>query len=477
MDDALLEQQTQYQWRLPASGAMRVPAILYASSALIRQMERQVLEQISRVAALPGIVQAAYAMPDAHWGYGFPIGGVAAFAAEQGGVVSAGGVGFDIACGVRTILSGLSSEQVLAQQDRLAERLFSQIPAGVGSSGKLRLDAREMDAMLSGGARWAVQRGHGSAADLARIEQRGAWPEAGLGQVSAQARRRQQDQMGTLGAGNHYLEVQKVAEIFDPESAAAFGLRENEIVISIHCGSRGLGHQVATEFTRSLVQAARAHGIALPNYELACAPIASREGQAYLAAMRAAANCALANRQVLTQLVRQIFQDIFGSGLELPLLYDVSHNICSREQHRLGGARRQLYVHRKGATRALGPGHDDLPEELRPFGQPVLVGGTMGTASYILAGSASGAELAFSSACHGAGRAMSRTQALKKWPGQAIIRDLAARKILIKTRSKRAAAEEAPAAYKDVAEVVRATVQAGLARSVARLLPLICIKG
>ncbi|NLB59658.1 MAG: RtcB family protein, partial [Lentisphaerae bacterium] len=399
MDSSLLQQQGQCQWLYPPRGPMRVPAIFYASEDLIKEMDDNVLEQISRVAALPGIATAAYCMPDAHWGYGFPIGGVAAFDAERGGVVSAGGVGFDISCGVRTLLTGLPADEIASQQEQLANQLFAQIPAGVGSTGDLRLDQKEMDAMLSAGARWAVRRGYGVAADLGRIEHQGEMVGADPAQISDLARRRQRAQMGTLGSGNHYLEVQQITAIYDEAAAAELNLRVDEVVISLHCGSRGLGHQVATEFSRSMVQAARQHKIPLLDRELACAPINSAAGQAYLGAMRAASNCALANRQILSHLVRQTFQKMFKLA-ELPLLYDVSHNTCNQETHLVDNVAQTLYVHRKGATRAYGPGHADLPADLRSLGQPVLIGGTMGTASYILLGQAENATLSFSSACH-----------------------------------------------------------------------------
>ncbi len=476
MDTALFQRESECRWLLPPGGPMRVPAVLYGSEELIRGMDAKVLEQIRHVATLPGIETSAYAMPDAHWGYGFPIGGVAAFDANRGGVVSAGGVGFDISCGVRSLLTGLPADELRPRQERLADALFAAIPAGVGSTGSLHLSRREMDAMLSGGARWAVQAGHGVQADLDRIEHRGEVLGACPENISDQARRRQQDEMGTLGSGNHYLEVQQVVEILDAEAARVFGLRVNEIVVSIHCGSRGLGHQVATEYSRSMLQAARAHGIALPDRELACAPLNSAEGQAYLGAMRAACNCAIANRQILTRLVREVFGRLFD-GLSLPLLYDVSHNTCSLEKHVVNGVEKELFVHRKGATRAFGPGHPELPPDLRAIGQPVLVGGSMGTSSYILAGLGADASVSFSSACHGAGRRLSRSQATRQWQGRDVIENLAQRRILVRTRSLRGAAEEAPGAYKDVEAVVDAAVRARLARPVARLVPLVCVKG
>jgi tRNA-splicing ligase RtcB len=472
MDLGRFERLSPCEWRIPAHGAMRVPAVIYASEALLRAMDDKVYEQAVNVAALPGIVGASYAMPDAHWGYGFPIGGVAAFDADAAGVVSAGGVGFDISCGVRCLHTGLRKENLFPVKRLLADHLYERIPAGMGSTGAIRLGEAEMDAMLAGGARWAVQRGWGEDADLERVEEGGQMKHAKPGAVSAQAKRRQRDEMGTLGSGNHYLEVQEVAEIFDPGAASAFELRQGDIVVMIHCGSRGLGHQIGTEFLKRMAIAAPGYGIALPDRELACAPISSELGQEYLGAMRAGINCALANRQILTHLVREVFREILPQA-RLPLLYDVSHNTCKVETH----GNRALYVHRKGATRAFGPGHAELPPALRAAGQPVLIGGSMGTGSYVLAGTAASEARAFSSACHGAGRAMSRHQALRTWKGRKVVDDLAARGIVVKSPSMRGIAEEAPEAYKDVAEVVDAADAAGLARKVARTEPLVCIKG
>jgi len=471
-----LERRGPNTWVIPPEGPMRVPAIIYASEDLVRGMDEKVFEQAANVATLPGIVEAAYAMPDAHWGYGFPIGGVAAFDPDAGGVVSAGGVGFDISCGVRTLRTGLTRADVEPAKAALADMLYAKVPAGVGSTGRIRLDAKEMDAMLRGGARWAVERGWGRPEDLERIEERGCMSGARPECVSDKAKRRQRDEMGTLGSGNHYLEVQEVAEVYDAEAAAAFGLREGEIVVSIHCGSRGLGHQIGTDYLRRMLEAARAHGIALPDRELACAPIRSEVGQAYLGAMRAGINCALANRQIVTHLAREAFAAVFP-GVELELVYDVSHNTCKEELHRTSDGERRLFVHRKGATRAFGPGHPDIPEPYRHVGQPVLIGGSMGTCSYVLAGTREAERLAFSSACHGAGRAMSRSQATKRWRGREVVDELAARGIVVRSVSMRGVAEEAPGAYKDVGAVVEAAHEAGLARKVARLVPLICIKG
>ncbi len=472
MDIARLERLSAHAWRIPQHGAMRVPGVVYASEALLREMDEKVYEQVVNVATLPGIVEASYAMPDAHWGYGFPIGGVAAFDPAEGGVVSAGGVGFDISCGVRCTHTGLRREDIRPVQQALADELSRSIPAGLGSTGAIRLDDAEMDAMLAGGAKWAVECGYGSPVDLERIEEGGQVPDARPGNVSALARKRQREEMGTLGSGNHYLEVQEVTAVFDAAIASAFDLGPGDVVVMIHCGSRGLGHQIGTEFLREMAVSAARHGITLPDRELACAPIESEVGQDYLGAMRAAINCALANRQIITHLTREVFRRMLPNA-RLPLLYDVSHNTCKTEVH---GARR-LYVHRKGATRAFGPGHPDLPVALRGAGQPVLIGGSMGTGSYVLAGTRESEALAFSSACHGAGRAMSRRQALKTYQGRSIVGRLAERGIVVRSPSMRSIAEEAPEAYKDVTAVVDAADAAGLARKVARVEPLICIKG
>jgi tRNA-splicing ligase RtcB len=455
---------------------MRVPGVIYASEPLVRDMDEKVREQVINVASLPGIQRASYAMPDAHWGYGFPIGGVAAFDPAEGGVISAGGVGFDISCGVRTLHTGLDAEAVRAVAVRLATTLARTVPAGVGSRGRIRLDDAGLDAMLEGGAGWAVERGFGIAADLDRIEEGGRMPGARPDCVSSRARRRQQDEMGTLGSGNHYLEVQRVARIDDAGAAEAFGLRQDDVVVSIHCGSRGLGHQIGTEFLRDMAVAAPSFGIVMPDRELACAPIDSDIGQRYLGAMRAGINCALANRQIITHLVRQAFAEVLPRA-ELTLLYDVSHNTCKLETHECGGRMKPLFVHRKGATRAYGPGHPDLPPVFRDTGQPVLIGGTMGTASYILTGTRDAERLAFSSSCHGAGRAMSRHQALRRWNGREVVAELRARGVIVCSPSARGVAEEAPGAYKDVVAVVDAADRAGLSRKVARLEPIVCVKG
>jgi tRNA-splicing ligase RtcB (3'-phosphate/5'-hydroxy nucleic acid ligase) len=476
MDLSLLQREDRLAWRIEPHGNMRVPGIIYADESLIRAMDEKVYEQVRNVATLPGIVRASYAMPDAHWGYGFPIGGVAAFDPDEGGVVSAGGVGFDISCGVRSLNTGLKREDVEGVREKLADALFRSIPAGLGSTGQIRLDTAAMDAMLIGGAAWAVAEGYGEPADLERVEERGSMAGANPEQISERARLRQRDEMGTLGSGNHYLEVQVVAEVYDAELGKAFGLEGGDVLATIHCGSRGLGHQIGTEFLRSMVIAAQQHGIHLPDRELACAPINSEIGQAYLGAMRAGINCALANRQIITHLTREAFADVLPSA-RLELLYDVSHNTCKVEEHAIDGTRKALFVHRKGATRAFAPGNAELPPTLRDAGQPVLIGGSMGTASYVLAGTKDSEGLSFSSSCHGAGRAMSRHQAKRTWRGTQVVEELARRGIMVRSHSMRGVAEEAPHAYKDVTAVVQAAHDAGLSRKVARVEPLVCVKG
>ncbi|MDH5337042.1 MAG: RtcB family protein [Nitrospira sp.] len=476
MDLNLLKRRGRDEWHIAPRGKMLVPGVIYATEDLIHDMDEKVYEQVTNVAMLPGIVQASYAMPDAHWGYGFPIGGVAAFDPDLGGVISAGGVGFDISCGVRLLRTGLTAEDIQPVKELLAEALFHRIPAGVGSTGKVHLDRHEMDAMLTGGAKWAVGKGYGAHEDLEFIEEHGCMAGAKPENVSDHAKKRQQDEMGTLGSGNHYLEVQQVVTVFDAEAASVFGIREGDLVVSIHCGSRGLGHQIGTEFLKNMVTSAARHHIELPDRELACAPINSEVGQEYLGAMRTGINCALANRQIVTHLVREVLADILPRATP-SLLYDVSHNTCKVEEHDIDGTPTRLFVHRKGATRAFGPGHPDIPPSLRAVGQPVLIGGTMGTASYVLVGTKESMSLAYGSACHGAGRSMSRHHALRQWHGCDVVKELAARGILIRSPSMRGIAEEAPGAYKDVSEVVDAADDAKLARKVARLEPLVCVKG
>jgi len=471
-----LQKRGDAEWTIAPFGKMLVPVVIYADDELVRAMEEQVYQQAANVAALPGIVKASYAMPDAHWGYGFPIGGVAAFDPDAGGVISAGGVGFDISCGVRAVRTGLTADEIEDNKPELADLLARRIPAGVGSRGKVKASMADIDDMLLGGAVWAVEQGYGTRADLANVEENGKMPGAEPRYVSDHAKERQESEVGTLGSGNHYLEVQRVTAVYRDDIAKVLGVALNDVVLMIHCGSRGLGHQIATDYLARMIKTAREAGIELPEKELACAPINSDVGRQYYGAMCAGINCALANRQVLMHLAREAFAQIY-SHANLTLLYDVSHNTCKVEEHFIDGQKKKLYVHRKGATRAFGPGDPSLPKDLQPIGQPVLIGGTMGTASYILTGTEEGMRLSFGSCCHGAGRAMSRSQATKRWKGKDIVTYLAQKGILIRGASARGIAEEAPGAYKDVAAVVDATETAGLAKKVARLEPLICVKG
>ncbi|GIL18147.1 MAG: RNA-splicing ligase RtcB [Oligoflexia bacterium] len=476
MELSLFEEIGPSMWQINPIKKMKVPAVIYASRELIQGMDNKVYEQLCNVATLPGIVRKAYAMPDAHWGYGFPIGGVAAFDPDQGGIVSAGGVGFDISCGVRLLHTGMKRDQLSPAKETLAELLYEKIPSGVGSQSHLRLNPQEMDEMLLSGARWAIKKGFGSEADLEYIEERGfvegAKPEA----ISEKAKERQKPEMGTLGSGNHYLEVQEVTEIFHHQAAETLGLQLGDIVVSIHCGSRGLGHQIGTEYLRAMLDAAKKYNITLPDRELACAPIQSEIGDAYLGAMRGAINCAMANRQIITQFTRNTFGEIFPHS-NLRLVYDVSHNTCKSEWHKIDGENKRLFVHRKGATRAFGPGHAELPEKYKKIGQPVFIGGSMGVGSYVLVGTEKSESLSFSSACHGAGRALSRTQAMKTWSGPDVIRKLKEKGVIVRSGSYRGVAEEAPDAYKDLHSVVNSAEQTGLALKVAHLCPHICIKG
>ena len=476
MDLDLLKRETEFTWKIEPFGKMQVPGVIYGSENLIQEMDHKVYEQVVNVATLPGIVEASYAMPDAHWGYGFPIGGVAAFDARSNGVISAGGVGFDISCGVRTLHTDLIHEDIEHVKTKLADKLYSNVPAGVGSTGHIKLNDYEMDAMLTNGARWAIQQGFGENEDLERIEEHGCMPGANPDEVSQHAKKRQHKEMGTLGSGNHYLEIQYVAELYDIDIATEFGLKLGEVVVSIHCGSRGLGHQIGTEFLKKMVVTASDFGISLPDRELACVPIKSSLGDAYLGAMRAAINCAFANREIITHLTREVFAELFPQT-KLSLLYDVSHNTCKVENHSIEGKQKELFVHRKGATRAFGPGHAELPEVFRNTGQPILIGGSMGTESYVLVGTPQAELLSFSSSCHGAGRSMSRHQAKRTWKGRALIDQLAENGIVIRSPSLRGVVEEAPGAYKDVSLVVDAAHEVGLSRKVARLKPIICIKG
>jgi tRNA-splicing ligase RtcB (3'-phosphate/5'-hydroxy nucleic acid ligase) len=464
-------------WRfvIPQQGAMRVPGVVFATRELIPDPAAdRSLEQVANVATLPGIVAASYAMPDIHWGYGFPIGGVAATDIAAGGVVSPGGVGFDISCGVRLLACDLARADLTPVLGRLMDGLAAVIPRGARPGGVWHLaDRAELDRILAGGARYAVEAGHGTDRDLARCEDEGAVADADPGQVSSRAVDRGLHQVGSLGSGNHFLEVQVVDEVFDAGAARRFGLAAGQVCVMIHCGSRGLGHQICTDHVRIMDRAMLRYGISVPDRQLACAPADSAEGRAYLAAMAAAANYGRANRQLLTQAARQVFAQ--AAGARLDLVYDISHNLAKIEAHHVGGHPVRLCVHRKGATRALPPGHPDLPADLAGTGQPVLIPGSMGTASYVLAGIEGGG--AFYSTCHGAGRTMSRHQAARSVTAAGLRQRLAGQGIAVRGASPRGLTEETPEAYKDVTKVVAAAEGARLCRKVARLVPAGVVKG
>jgi tRNA-splicing ligase RtcB len=476
MDEPVeLIEETPYRWRIPRRGAMRVPAVVFASRALLPDVEAdRSLEQAANVATLPGIVEASYAMPDVHWGYGFPIGGVAGTDVTRGGVISPGGVGFDISCGVRLLLSDVLAGDVRSVLPRLMDALDRGVPRGLGKGGVWHVRPAELDRLLERGSPFAVEAGFGEERDLARCEDGGVLPGADPATVSGRAHERGLGQVGSLGSGNHFLEVQRVDTVYDAAAAEAFGLHPDQVCVMIHSGSRGLGHQICSDHVRTMLAVMPRYGIDVPDRQLACAPVESPEGGAYLGAMAAAANYGRVNRQLLSVAVRTAFGDA-GLPPGLPLLYDVSHNLAKLEWHDVDGERRLLCVHRKGATRALPPGHPDLPPDLAPFGQPVLIPGSMGTASHVLAGVADGG--AFHSTAHGAGRAMSRHAARKRIRGEALRHELEAAGVAVRSRSARGLAEEAPFSYKDVDEVVLTCERAGLARRVARLQPLGVVKG
>jgi tRNA-splicing ligase RtcB len=455
---------------------MRVPGIVFASRELLPDAAGdRSLEQVANVATLPGIVDASYAMPDVHWGYGFPIGGVAATDVDDGGVVSPGGVGFDISCGVRLLLSPLHRDEIVHVLGAVMDELQRIVPKGMGRGAVWDLDSDgDLTRVLTGGAAFAVERGHGTPRDLERCEDGGMLAGADPAAVSDRALLRGLHQVGSLGSGNHFLEVQVVDQLLDPITAEAFGLYAGQVCVMIHSGSRGLGHQICSDHVRHMESAMARYGITVPDRQLACAPVRSPEGEAYLAAMVAAANYGRANRQLLSVAARTAFARAAGTG-RLELLYDVSHNLAKLERHDVDGRPRLLCVHRKGATRALPPGHPDLPTDLSSFGQPVLVPGSMGTASYVLVGVPTGG--AFHSTCHGAGRTMSRTTARRRTSGAALRKELAAAGVEVRAGSNQGLAEEAPFSYKDVDAVVATVERAGLARRVARLVPIGVVKG
>ncbi|MEV5986730.1 RtcB family protein [Streptomyces sp. NPDC052051] len=475
MDDITLVREGPFRFRIEPQDRMRVPGVVFATEDLLPQaVGDKALEQVVNVATLPGIVRASYAMPDVHWGYGFPIGGVAATDVDAGGVVSPGGVGFDISCGVRLLAAGIDRASLAPRMRALMDLLGDTIPRGTGRGGLWKLSGRaQMERLLVEGAGYAVECGHGVARDLERCEDRGALEGADPSHVGQRAVERGLQQVGSLGSGNHFLEVQAVEQVYDAETAAVFGLHAGQVCVMIHCGSRGLGHQVCTDHVRVMDQSLRSFGIQLPDRQLACAPVVSSPGRGYLGAMAAAANYGRANRQLLAEAARHAFAVAAEVGLDL--VYDVSHNTAKIETHDVDGVPRRLCVHRKGATLALPPGHPALPEGLVESGHPVLVPGTMGTASYVMVG-ADGND-AFCSSAHGAGRVWSRHEALRQVRGEQLRGELESRGISVRPSSWRGLAEEAPEAYKDVDAVARATEGAGLARLVARLVPLGVVKG
>ena len=474
----MLEQIDTYRFRLPISHkkGMRIEGLIYADEEMIRHIEKdQTMDQVANVATLPGLVGRSLAMPDAHQGYGFCIGGVAAADPDEG-IVSAGGVGFDINCGVRLLASPFKAEDVKGKLEGLLERLFRDIPCGTGRKGLLDVSRSELDDVLREGAGWAVEHGYGSPSDLARIEEYGRLADADPARVSPRAKDRGHGQLGTLGSGNHFLEIECVEEVFDEAVSGRFGLHKGQLVVLIHSGSRGLGHQVCTDYLDMMQDAMKRYGISVVDRQLACVPVRSKEGGAYLGAMAGAANYAFANRQMMTHWTREAFEAVLGSG-DLKVVYDVCHNIAKYERHRIEGRERTLLVHRKGATRAFPAGHPALPDELRDVGQPVLIPGSMGTCSYVLVGTESAMNETFGSSCHGAGRSMSRTQAKRETTADELLRELAKKGILVRGQSRSGLTEEKPDAYKDVSRVVEVVHNARIARKVAKLVPLAVMKG
>ena len=483
MAKAKLRKIDPYRWEVPRDykPGMRVPGLIFADEKMLDHIEEeQVIEQVANVAFLPGIVGRSIAMPDIHWGYGFPIGGVAATRVEDG-VISPGGVGFDINCGVRLIRTDLREEEVRPRLRKLVDELFENIPSGVGSEGKLRLKKGELDEVMRKGARWAVERGFGTEEDLELTEERGCLKGADPSVVSDRARERGAPQLGTLGSGNHFLEIQVVDEIYDPEVAKVFGVEEvGQVLVLIHTGSRGFGHQVCDDYLKVMGGAVRKYGISLPDRQLACAPLQSPEGRNYFAAMCCAANYAWANRQCITHWTRESFSKVFGKSpgeLGLRLVYDVAHNIAKIEEHEYDGKKIRVCVHRKGATRAFPAGHPDIPKVYRDVGQPVLIPGDMGRYSYVAVGTPDAIRETWGTSSHGAGRVMSRAKAKKLQHGSEVLEALESKGIVVRAATLSGLAEEASEAYKDVMEVVHVTEKAGIARRVFRARPIAVIKG
>ena len=478
-----LEKIDEYRWRIPKSymAGMRVDGIIYANEKLLEQAKsEEALQQVANVAHLPGIIKYSLAMPDLHWGYGFVIGGVAATDPAADGVVSPGGIGYDLNCGVRLIRTNLDVKQLEGRTKGLVAKLFENVPCGIGSSGKIRLNTQEEKQMVEQGARWAVEREYGFPEDLQFTEANGFLSRANADAVSERALERGKNQLGTLGSGNHFLEVQVVDRILYREAAEVMGLTEGQICVMIHSGSRGFGYQVCDEHVKTWVQVAKKYGIDLPDRQLASAPINSKEGQDYITAMACGANYAWNNRQCIMHWVRQTFMDFFETGVDelgLELVYDVAHNIGKFEKHLVDGIERELFVHRKGATRAFPAGHPEIPDKYQKVGQPVLIPGDMGTASYVLVGSPSAMEQTWGTTCHGAGRMLSRRKAMQITKGRSIQKDLEKQGIFVRAEGRRTLNEEVPEAYKDVDEVVKVVDAAGLSRRVARLRPIGVVKG
>ncbi len=468
-------------WEIPEdySPGMNVPGRIYLSEKLIRDLEPETLDQVANVAKLPGIQKFSMAMPDAHLGYGFPIGGVAAFDEEEG-VISPGGVGFDINCGVRLLRSNLTVDEVRPKMKELTERMFEAVPSGVGSKSRLRVTDSELDDIYLHGSKWAVENGYGEKTDLEHCEGGGCIEGGDVGHISIKARKRGRPQAGTLGSGNHFLEVQYVDKIYDQEAADAFGLEEGQVSFMIHCGSRGTGHQICTDHIKTMSQASKKYGIQLPDKQLACAPAQSEEAQNYFGSMICAANYAWNNRQMITHWTRDVIADTFRSDIDelgLELVYDVAHNVAKLEEHEVDGKKKNVYVHRKGATRAFPRGHKEVPLKYRDVGQPVLIPGSMGTASYVLHGGDRSMDISFGSACHGAGRVMSRSHAKKEFQGEDIKMQLEKRGITVRSAHPAVIAEEAPGVYKSSSEVVNVVHELDIARKVAKMMPMGVIKG
>ncbi len=471
-----LKQKSEYIWEIPQTGDMRVPAYIYASDKLIQAVKKDLtLTQIRNVACLPGIQTAAYVMPDAHQGYGFPIGGVAAFDLEDG-IISPGGVGYDINCGIRLLRTGFSAEDIKEKKRDLIEGIYEEVPAGLGKGGATRLKPGQLKDICRLGSEWAVQNGYGSEEDLERTEENGCLKQADPKEISSRAVERGVSQIGTLGSGNHFLEIQKVAQIYDEKTARAFGIEsEGQVMAMIHCGSRGLGHQIASDFIHKMENTFGTGG--LPDRQLVNAPIQSELGQKYYKAMGAAVNFAFVNRQMIAHCVRKVFEKVMGDSRGMNQVYDVCHNVAKYETHLVSGKEKKVCIHRKGATRSFGPGRREIPEVYRGAGQPVFIPGSMGTSSYVLVGTREAEKVSFGSTAHGSGRVMSRNQARKKFRGEKIIKELEERGIELKSSGMKGVAEEASGVYKNVEEVVKVSHELGIGRMVAQLNPLSVMKG